>query len=86
VTDAKAWSEPDPASVAEGPRSRLAVAVFVLSLVWLLGFSSVVAIVLGVIALARIKRLGQRGWGLAFAAVVLGLVGVVVGFCPTDIR
>lgn len=40
---------------------------------------SIPAVVMGHIALAQIRRSGERGWALAVTALVLGYLGVVVG-------
>lgn len=42
-------------------------------------FVSIGAVVCGHIALAQIKRTGEKGHGLALAAVILGYVGIVFG-------
>jgi uncharacterized membrane protein len=41
-------------------------------------FVSVVGIVLGFIALSQIKRTGEKGRGLAIAAIVIGFAAAVV--------
>ncbi len=56
----------------------LAVAGFVLSLLWLCGFGSLLAVIFTLVALGQIKRLGGGGHGLAVAGLVLGVVGLVV--------
>lgn len=59
-------SQPAPA-----PRNNgLAIAAFVMSLV---GFS-VIAAIMGHVAMGQIKRNGEGGNGLAIAAVVIGWV------------
>ena len=62
-----------------GPVSGLAIAAFVVSLVWLYALTSIVAIVLAIIALRRIKERRERGRGLAIAAIVLGAIGLLIG-------
>lgn len=42
-------------------------------------FVSVVGIVLGFIALSQIKRTGEKGRGLAIAAIVIGFAAFVIG-------
>ncbi|MHA7985019.1 DUF4190 domain-containing protein [Rathayibacter sp. CAU 1779] len=63
--------------VAAPPTNGLAIGAFVS--VW---FVSLVGIILGHIALSQIKRTGERGHGLALAAVIIGYVslGLVVLF------
>lgn len=52
----------------------LSIVGFILSF-----FVSIVGAILGVIALVQISRTGQRGRGLAWAAVILGVVFFIVG-------
>lgn len=42
-------------------------------------FVSVVGIVLGFIALSQIKRTGEKGRGLAIAAIVIGFAALIIG-------
>lgn len=42
-------------------------------------FVSVVGIVLGFIALSQIKRTGEKGRGLAIAAIVIGFLAFIIG-------
>ncbi|WP_022892874.1 DUF4190 domain-containing protein [Agromyces subbeticus] len=71
---------PAPAPVPAQPASAekwnvLSIVGFVLSLI---GFN-VVAIVLGFIALNQVKKTGERGRGLAIAAIIIGFVYIVIG-------
>ena len=52
----------------------LSIVGFVLAFVVSLG-----AVICGHIALSQIKRTGERGRGLAIAALVLGYLGILVG-------
>ena len=61
---------PYPYPVA-APFNGLAIASFVLSLVWLYGVGSILALVFGLVALRQIRRTGQRGRGFAIAGVVI---------------
>lgn len=56
----------------------LAVAALILGIVWLFWVGSVLAIILGIVALGQIKRSdgAQDGRGLAIAGIVLGSIGV----------
>ncbi|WP_331205590.1 DUF4190 domain-containing protein, partial [Mycobacterium avium] len=57
----------------------LAIASLIASFTGLLcGIGSVVAIVLGAIALDQIKRTRQDGFGLAVAGIVIGIATLVV--------
>jgi hypothetical protein len=73
-----------PAYVAPRQTNGLAIASLVLSLLWLLGVGSILAVVLGVAARRRIKRSEghETGAGLALAGVVIGIAGIfgAVGF------
>ncbi|WP_158587822.1 DUF4190 domain-containing protein [Actinomadura logoneensis] len=59
--------------------SGWAVASLIFSILWLCGAGSLLAVVLGVIALARIRRTGQNGRGLAVAGLILGVLGLLAG-------
>lgn len=52
----------------------LSIVGFVLAFVVSLG-----AVICGHIALAQIKRTGERGRGLAIAALILGYLGILLG-------
>ena len=56
----------------------LALASLVLGMVWIYWLGSILAIVLGCIALRQIRRDRRTGAGLAIAGVVLGCVGMAV--------
>ena len=67
---------------AQGPATNgMAIASLVLSLVWLCGLGSIVALILGFKANGEIKRAGgaQSGQGLAIAGIVLGFLGLLSG-------
>jgi hypothetical protein len=68
---------PYPYPVA-APFNGLAIASFVLSLVWLYGVGSILALVFGLVALRQITRTGQRGRGLAIAGVVISAVTILL--------
>jgi len=53
----------------------LAIASLVLSLLWLCGLGSLLAVIFGFVALGQLKRLGGKGRGLAIAGIVVGFVG-----------
>ena len=55
-------------SKGNGPVNRSAVVAFVLAVFQL----NVIALIVGLMALKRINREGQRGRGLARAAIILG--------------
>jgi hypothetical protein len=61
--------------------SGLAIASFVLGLLGVFLVTAVLGVILGVAALAEIRKTGQRGWGLAIAGIALAVVwaGAIVG-------
>lgn len=68
------------APAALPPYNTLAIVGFVL--VW---FTVILGIVFGHIALSQIKRTGERGHGLALAAVIIGWVELALGIIITII-
>lgn len=70
-----AWGQPYMAYPRQPPVSGLAVAAFVLGV---LCFVPGVGLVLGLIALGRIRRRGERGKGFAVAGSVLSCVGLAL--------
>ena len=59
--------------------SGFAIAGFVLSLLGLFGVGSVLGIIFGVLGRNRARTNGQRGEGLAIAAIIIGIV-TLLGF------
>jgi uncharacterized membrane protein YidH (DUF202 family) len=53
----------------------LSIVAFVISL---LGFN-IIAVILGFIALNQVNRSGERGKGLANAAIIIGLLSIILG-------
>jgi hypothetical protein len=73
------WSIPVVATQTNSPTTTekfnvLSIVGFILAF-----FLSIVGAILGVIALVQINRTGQRGRGLAWAAVIIGVVFFIVG-------
>jgi hypothetical protein len=68
---------PSCGAEALAPVNGLAVVDLVGGIAWALWIGSLVALVLGPVALVQIKRCGQRGAGMAKAAIVLGCVGLI---------
>jgi hypothetical protein len=64
--------------------SGLAIASLVLSLVWICGLGSLLAVIFGAISLSQISRSSGRlgGKGLAIAGLVLGILGLAVFALP----
>ncbi|MFE5602302.1 DUF4190 domain-containing protein [Streptomyces coelicoflavus] len=69
------WGHPLGPYPRQAPLSGLAVAAFVLGV---LCFVPAVGLVLGLIALARIRKRGERGKGFAVAGCVLSSVGLAL--------
>jgi hypothetical protein len=57
----------------------LAVAAMVLGIVWFWWVGSILALILGFVALRQIKERNESGRGMAVAGIVLGCVGIGVG-------
>ncbi|MGZ3117556.1 DUF4190 domain-containing protein [Streptomyces sp. H62] len=70
-----AWGQPYGAYPRQPPVSGLAVAAFVLGVLCCV---PALGLVLGLIALARIRKRGERGKGLAVAGSVLSSVGLAL--------
>jgi hypothetical protein len=68
-------AQPIPA-VATGTNG-MAVAGFVLGLLWLGGLGSLLAVVFGAMGRKQTRATGQGGSGLATAGLILGIVGLV---------
>jgi hypothetical protein len=68
-------SEP-PAQYTDNSQRWNTLAILAFVLVWP---TVIVGLVLGHIALSQIKRTGERGRGLALAAVIIGWIGVALG-------
>jgi hypothetical protein len=76
VTDSPVY-EPLPYSAAYTGTNRLARISHVLSLVWLFGLGSLLAILCGGLAQLQIDESGERGRDLATAGIVLGVIGAL---------
>lgn len=56
--------------------SGLAIASFVLALLWLCGVGSILGVILGFVALASIRGTAKSGKGFAIAGIVIGFVSI----------
>jgi len=63
---------------AAAPFNGLAIASFVLSLVWLYGVGTLLALIFGLVALRQVARTGQRGRGFAIAGLAIAVGTVLV--------
>lgn len=61
------------------PWNGLAIAGFVLSLVWMYGVGSILAIIFGHISRKQIREQHQQGGGLALAGLIIGYIGLAIG-------
>lgn len=61
-------------AATDAPWNVLSIVGFVLSLV---GFN-VIAVILGFIGLSQVKKTGQRGRGFAIAAIIIGLLSLII--------
>lgn len=70
---------PVPSQQQSAPSSEkwnvLSIIAFVISL---LGFN-IIAVILGYIALNQVNKSGERGKGFANAAMIIGLVSIILG-------
>lgn len=69
---------PVPAQQSAAPAEKwniLSIVGFILSF---FGFS-LISIILGFIGLSQIKKTGERGRGLAIAAIIIGFASIVIG-------
>lgn len=66
-----------PTPALARPTSGLAVAGFILSLLWLFGLGSVAAIACSIVAFQRTKTGQAGGHGLAVASLVIGVLGLI---------
>ncbi|HWC36323.1 MAG TPA: DUF4190 domain-containing protein [Mycobacteriales bacterium] len=77
------YGGPQPAYPAGPPgpapwsTNGLSIASVILSVVWLGGIGSLVAVVFGHVARGQIRRRPQRGDGLALAGLIIGYLGVI---------
>lgn len=78
MSDYQTTPQPTPYTGGTVPANErwnvLAIVGFVLAFVVSLG-----AVICGHIALSQIKRTGEKGRGLAIAALVLGYLGILLG-------
>jgi hypothetical protein len=77
-TTQQPFPTPPPPNAIPG-KNGLAIASLVLGLLGCLSVTSLVGLVLGIVALVQIKRTGQAGKGLAIGGIVASCVWLVVG-------
>ena len=77
MTEAPFPPEPEaPRPAAEGTNG-LAIASLICGILGCVPGASIAAVVMGHMALGRIKRSGQGGRGMAIVGLILGYVGIV---------
>ncbi len=57
--------------------SKMAIWSLVLSILWLGGLGSLAGIMLGFAARRKIPQTGERGYGLAIAGIIVGIVTLI---------
>jgi uncharacterized membrane protein len=67
-----------PGAPADSRWNTLAIVAFIVTF-----FINIVGIILGFIALNQIKRTGEKGRGLALAAIIIGFASIVLGIIIT---
>ena len=72
------YPPPQPPYViaAKPPYDGLAIASFILGLLWISFLGSIMAVIFGHIALRNIRRTHASGRGLAIAGLILGYIGL----------
>jgi hypothetical protein len=76
------WMPGAQAPVRPTGRNGFAVASLILGILGICGFSLILGLVLGIVALVQISRTGQPGRGMAITGIVLSLVwagGLTIG-------
>jgi hypothetical protein len=60
--------------------SKLSIVSFIVSILWIYGIASLVAIISGIISIRKINRSADkiRGKGLAIAGIILGGIGLII--------
>lgn len=71
-------ARPAPVQAAATGTNGMAVASFVLGILWLGGLGSLLAVVFGAIGRKQTRATGQSGKGLASWGLGLGIVGLVI--------
>lgn len=74
MADSPVFNTPSNTTGDSSRFNVMSIVAFVFAFVF-----SPVGIILGIIALVQIRRTGQRGHGLALAAVILGVVFLLIG-------
>ena len=64
--------------VTQRPYSGTAITAFVFSLLWLGGLGSLAAIIFAAVSMRKTRTHDQAGRGLAVAALIIGILGLIV--------
>ncbi|MGN6762852.1 MAG: DUF4190 domain-containing protein [Leifsonia sp.] len=67
-----------PGAPAAARWNTMAIVAFIVTF-----FINIVGIILGFVALNQIKRTGEKGHGLALAAIIIGFASIVLGIIIT---
>lgn len=73
MAESPVFNAPPISSATSARFNVMSIVAFVFAFLF-----SIVGVILGFIALAQIRRTGERGHGLALAAVILGIVFLVL--------
>ncbi|MDE0572386.1 DUF4190 domain-containing protein [Demequina sp. B12] len=68
----------EPSVTPSQPAAEPGTNVFAILAIIFVWFTGILGLVFGYIALSQIKRTGERGHGMAVAAVVLGWIAVAI--------
>lgn len=60
------------------PYSGTAIAAFVFSLLWMGGLGSLAAVIFATVSMRKTRTHDQAGRGLAVAALIIGILGLIV--------
>lgn len=60
------------------PYSGTAIAAFVFSLLWMGGLGSLAAVIFAAVSMRKTRTHDQAGRGLAVAALIIGILGLIV--------
>ena len=65
-------------SATQRPYSGTAITAFVFSLLWMGGLGSLAAVIFAAVSMRKTRTHDQAGRGLAVAALIIGILGLIV--------